>query len=164
MKSKNLIITGIIILIIILIIYSIINSPKIGPVGSAHEHADFMVFINGEEINFALPQYMVKVGEVHIEDMNGVTIHKHATGVTIGYFLNTLGFKFNDKCFITDKKEKFCNEEGKTLKFYVNGIENYEYGNYEIRNNDKYLISYGDELEEKIQKQLNILDKTEVKE
>lgn len=162
MKTKSLIITGITILIIVLIIYSIINSPKIGSVGSAHEHANFMVFIDGEEINFALLQYMVKVREVHIENMNGVVIHTHATGVTIGYFLNTLGFKFDDKCFVTDKKEKFCNEEGKTLKFYVNGVKNYEYGDYEIRNNDKYLISYGNELEEEIQKQLNILDKTEV--
>ncbi len=163
MKSKKLIITGIIILIIILIIYSIINSPKIGVVGSAHEHANFMVFINGEEINFAFPQYMVKAREVHIENMNGVTIHTHATGITIGYFFNTLGFKFDDKCFITDKKEKFCNEEGKTLKFYVNGVENYEYEDYEIKNDDKYLISYGD-ISEDISEQFNVLNKTKIEE
>ncbi len=161
MKSKNLIITGIIILIIILIIYSIISSPKIGSVGSAHEHANFMVFINGEEINFAFPQYMVKTREVHIENMNGVTIHTHATRITIGYFFSTLGFKFDDKCFITNKKEKFCNEEGKTLKFYVNGVKNYEYGNYEIRNNERYLISYGD-VDEDISEQFNVLNKTKI--
>ncbi len=144
-------------------IYFSLGSLKIGAVGSAHDHANFLVFINGEKIDFALPQYMVKVREVHIEDMNGITVHKHATGVTLGYFFKTLGFKFNDECFVTDKNEKFCNEADKKLNFYVNGNKNLVYGDYEIFNGDKYLISYGSSNED-IQEQLNELSETEIAE
>ncbi len=159
MKTKNWIILSIIVLLIAWLGYSVFSGPQIGAVGSVHSHADFMVFINGEKINFALPQYMVKVQEVHIEDMNGVVIHKHATGVTLGYFLETLGFKFDEECFVTDKKEKFCNEGDKQLNFYVNGNRNLEYGDYSIMDDDKYLISYGSS-NENIQEQLKELDGT----
>jgi len=162
-KEMKIKIWTILIIIVLLIItgifYLIKNSENIGVtgfvVGSTHDHANFMVFINGEEINFALPQYIVKAKEVHIEDMNGNVIHKHATGITLGYFFKTLGFKFDENCFVFDNKKEYCNEGDKALKFYVNGERNYEYDKYEIRNLDKYLISYGNDSEEEIKKQLS---------
>ena len=160
MKIKIWTILIIIVLLIITgIFYLIKNSENIGVtgfvVGSTHDHANFMVFINGEEINFALPQYIVKAKEVHIEDMNGNVIHKHATGITLGYFFKTLGFKFDENCFVFDNKKEYCNEGDKTLKFYVNNERNYEYDKYEIKDLDKYLISYGNDSEEEIKKQLS---------
>lgn len=154
MKNKNVIIWIIILLILFGITYAVKISNKIGPLGSTHEHADFKVYINGQILNFAHPEYMVKNQFVHIEDMNGVIIHKHATGITLGYFFKTLGFKFNDECFILDNGEKFCNENNKFLKFYVNGIRNYDYDKYEITEGDKYLISYGNDVDEELQKQI----------
>ena len=153
-KNKLIIITAIILIIIIGIFYLKKDFSKIGPLGSAHEHADFRVFINGKELNFAHPEYMVRDKYVHIEDMIGTKIHKHAIGITFGYFFKTLGFEFNKDCFILDNKEEYCNNDEKRLKFYVNSKMNYEYGNYEIREGDKYLVSYGDESEEEIQEQL----------
>ncbi len=161
MRNEKIVTWGIIIIIMVLLGSFIFSGSQIGAVGSAHDHANFMVFLDGEKINFAFPQYMVKAQEVHIEDMNGITIHKHAIGVTLGYFFKTLEFKFNEECFITDKKEKFCNEGYKKLRFYVNGNENLEYGDYEIINNDKYLISYGSSYED-IQKQLLFLSESEI--
>lgn len=155
MNEKESIIIIIALLLIVLLSYYIITKPRIGPVGSTHEHADFKVYINGEALNFAHPEYMVKTQFVHIEDMIGTVIHKHATGITLGYFFKSLGFEFNDKCFILDNKEEFCNEGDKTLKFYVNEQRNEEYGDYEIKDNDKYLISYSNEDNEEIQEQLN---------
>ncbi len=163
MKNKSLIILGIVVVLVVWLGYSVLNDSNIGAVGSDHSHANFMVFINGEQINFALPQYMVKVQEVHIENMNGVTIHKHAIGVTLGYFFKTLGFKFNEECFVTDKKEKFCSEGDKKLNFYVNGNKNLVYGDYEIVDGDKYLISYGSS-NENIQEQLDELNEIEIEE
>lgn len=155
MKNKNLIIWGIIIVIIVfLVIWSVKNTNNIGPLGSEHSHADFKIYINGQALNFAHLEYMVRDKFVHVENMNGKEIHKHATGVTLGYFFKTLGFEFNEECFVTDVKLKYCNEGEQTLKFYVNGQRNYDYGNYEIKEGDKYLISYGDESEEVIQTQL----------
>lgn len=155
MKNKNLVYIGIVVAVIFFVTYSFSSGPRIGPVGSVHEHADFNVYINGKALNFAQFEYMVKAREVHIENMIGDEIHKHATGVTLGHFFKTLGFEFNEKCFIMDNKEEFCNDGNKELKFYVNGQKNEEYGAYEIRDNDKYLISYGAESEEEIQKQIS---------
>lgn len=152
--NKKFIILSIIIAIAIvgvLVIWSITNSSDIGDLDSEHSHANFKVYINGQALNFAHPEYMVRNEFVHIEDMDGDEIHKHATGVTLGYFFKTLGFEFNKKCFVMDTSEKYCSEKGKTLKFYVNEQRNYDYGNYEIREGDKYLISYGSDSEEIIQ-------------
>lgn len=158
MKNKNLIIWIIILLVIVTTFYVIKNSNKIGPLGSTHEHASFIVYINGESLNFAHPQYMVTDKFVHIENMDGKEIHKHATGVTLGYFFKTLGFKFNNECFILDDKTKYCNDKEKKLNFYVNGVQNYNYEKYEITEGDKYLISYGDNSNEEIQKQINFME------
>ena len=127
---------------------------SIGPVGSTHQHAVFKVFIEEKQINFSENKYMVRSQYVHIEGGDGETIHKHATGVTIGYFLKTLNFDFDKNCIKTDSGENLCNDNGNTLKFYINGIKSREYDGHEIKDGEKYLITYGNESEEEIQKQL----------
>ena len=151
MKNKVLII----LLIIITLLLAGCSTSKIGSLGSAHEHADFKVYINGEELNFSQLMYMVRSQYVHVENMDGNIIHNHATGITIGYFFNTMGIRFDDNCFVLDTGTSYCNQGDKTLKFYVNGERNYQYAEYEIRNSDKYLITYGNDSEEEIQKQLD---------
>lgn len=153
-KNKLIIITAIILIIITGVFYFKKDFSKIGPLGSAHEHADFKVYINGKELNFAHLEYMVRDKYVHIEEMNGKTIHKHATGITLGYFFKTLGFEFNENCFILDDGEEYCNNDERRLKFYVNHQKNFEYEDYEIKEGDKILINYGNESEEDIKKQM----------
>lgn len=131
------------------------SSSKISRLGSTHEHADFKVYINGEMLNLSQEKYMVRSKYVHIEDMDGNVIHKHATGITLGYFFDTLGMKFNSSCFVLDTGVSYCNQSDKTLKFYVNEERNFEFGEYVIRTPDKYLISYGNDSEEEIQEQLD---------
>ena len=129
--------------------------PYIGSVGSTHQHATFKVYLDGNEMNLLSPKYMVKSQHVHIEGGDTDTIHKHATGVTLGYFFNTLNMKFDKDCFVSDDKISYCNNGDKKLKFYVNSVQNEEFGDHEIKEGEKYLISYGDNSEEEIQKQLN---------
>lgn len=109
-----------------------------------HIHADFKVYINGEAVDFSLPAYQLRDKYVHVEDGVGELIHVHKKGATIGYFFETLDIEFNDTCFVTPAEGAHCNEGNKRLRFYVNGIENNEFGNYEIQNSDKILISFGD--------------------
>ena len=45
----------------------------------------------------------------------------------------------------------------KKLKMYVNGKRNDEYAQYDIQDEDKILLSYGDETDKEIQNQLNAL-------
>jgi len=129
--------------------------PYIGSVGSTHQHATFKVYLDGNGLNLLNPKYMVKSQHVHMEGEDADTIHKHATGVTLGYFFKTLGMKLDNSCFTTDDGNNYCNNGDKTLKFYVNGVRSNDYDQHEIFNNEKYLISYGNENDSEIQKQID---------
>jgi len=135
-------------------------NPPIGPVGSTHIHVDYKVYLNGQDVDFAKREYMVKAPHVHIESMDGDVIHVHATGVTIGEFFRTLGMKFTKDCFVLKPQPKFCTEGDKTLKFYVNGQPNELYDDYLPSDLDQLLISYGSDSPEDIQKQIaSVTDK-----
>lgn len=111
-----------------------------------HAHADFKVFINGDEIDFSSPNYNVKDRKIHLHtdnDFGGNVIHVEGESATLGEFFSSLGMKFNSTCFAIDSE--FCNTETKTLKFYVNGEQNNEYDKYSPRDLDRMLISYGNE-------------------
>ncbi|MFQ5941567.1 MAG: protein-disulfide isomerase [Nitrososphaerales archaeon] len=144
-------------------IYNYIQNPPrvtgFGAIGSAHEHAAFKLFINNEElVDFSLPQYQVKSRYIHFEDENGVIIHKHATGVDLGFHFEAIGLNFDDECIIIGSGNIYCNEGEKTLKLFVNGLRNDMYDRYVLNDGDKILISYGNETEEEIEAQLNALD------
>ena len=49
----------------------------------------------------------------------------------------------------------FNNNDKKTLKMYINGELNKEFSNYEFKDLDKILISYGNEDEKQIKKQID---------
>ena len=42
-------------------------------------------------------------------------MHKHRKGVTLGYFLETVGMKFNNNCLILDDKTEYCNNDKNEL-------------------------------------------------
>jgi hypothetical protein len=131
----------VLITVLALLLLAACRKTPIGPVGSTHIHADYKVYLDGQAVDFTKREYMVKAQYVHIEGMNGDVIHVHATGVTIGDFFKTLGMKFTNECFVKDKK--YCTDEQRLLKFYVNGEPNDLYGDYLIGDQDKMLISYG---------------------
>ncbi len=130
-------------------IYSLVSAAPaaipLGPPGSVHTHQDFRVYIDGKAIDFSQPRYQVRSQYVHVEDSDGDLLHTHATGVTFGMFLKSVGFTFNSTCLIADTGEGGCNSDGKKVKFYVNGGQNSQFDKYLIRTNDKILISYGNE-------------------
>lgn len=124
----------------------------------AHEHADLAIYLNGKKFDFSPDKYQSdEKGKtkdhdhashqhdpyVHIHDKKGSIIHKHKKAVTLGYFFKTIGMEFNDQCFITDDKTKYCAAENNSLKFFVNGARRTENGNYELNDLDRILISYG---------------------
>lgn len=135
--------------------------------GDVHEHADFKVFLNGEAYDFAQEKYMStdtrKLSHfTHLHDGNGEVIHKHMTTITLGDFFESLGMRFTEECFVldmdwanVDSGKSYCNNEEYTLKFFVNGKENIEFEEYEIKDLDQILISYGGETEEELALQLS---------
>lgn len=108
-----------------------------------HIHAYFKVYINSNKIDFSVPMYQLKDKSVHVEDGIGELVHVHKEGITIGDFLNTLDIGFDKKCIVISGEDSYCSEDDKKIRFYVNGIENDEFEDYEIRNLDKILVSYG---------------------
>ena len=139
------------------------GSGGIGASGSTHIHQDFKVYIEDKAIDFSQGKYQKPHlnARVHLEGGNGDLIHKHATGVTMGFFLKSLDMSFDKNCLILDTGEKYCSGDDKTLKFYVNSKPNNEWENYDLKDLDKILISYGNESEEAITQQLaSITDKS----
>lgn len=98
-------------------------SNRFGELGSAHWHADFMVVINGDRVDFSKDKYMVQSRYVHFENGDGTTIHKHATGVPLAYFFKTIGWNLTNECLTTDTGTSYCTGEGGTLRIIVNGEE-----------------------------------------
>jgi hypothetical protein len=156
---------GIFLSIIIVSIFAYLsfkNHLPQGKLGSAHEHVDFKVYLEGKAVDFSKPQYQLRSKYIHLENNDGDVIHVHATGITLGFFFKTLGIEFSNECFILDRKERYCNNEGKTLKLYVNGQENGEFERYLLKDKDKILVSYGDESYDEIEEQLkSITNKSE---
>ena len=145
---------GVALLIVVILLYFIIislgSSPTsklregLGAAGSQHVHTDFKVYLDGRAVDFSQPRYQVRAQHVHVEGGDGDVIHVHATGVKMGYFFSTLGMKFNQTCFAVDGRN-YCNNENKTLKFFVNEVPSDELENYVLQSMDKILISYGNE-------------------
>lgn len=124
---------------------------KVGALGSTHEHSDLAIYVDGRQITPLGPEYYVKSQFVHVESGpgEGYVIHVHATGVTLGMFLVSLGFDFTADC-LEISGTRYCTNQEKRLKFYVRRSggeweQRYENGDYVIRDMDKILISYGSE-------------------
>ena len=143
------------------------SNSKTRILGSQHIHADWKFYINGKTLDFSDKSYSrIREGKsassfIHVEpdsstaEKPGDVLHMHATGVPLWVFFKSIGMDFNKDCITLDNKEKFCNDENKKLKFFVNGKENNEFENYVFKNLDKILIRYGNENQERIQNQLN---------
>lgn len=158
LDKAKIAIYGLIILVGVVAAYVIMSSlssgPRMGSVGSTHEHVDFKIYIEGEQIDFSQPKYQLAAQYVHVENGVGGVIHKHATGVTFRDFLKTVNMDMDGKCFKSDDNKQYCGEGGKTLKFYLNGKLSDKFETYELNDLDKVLISYGNETSEQIKQQL----------
>lgn len=140
---------------------------KMGILSSQHIHADWKVYINGEQLEFFDKSHMERMRNnqpvssfIHVDsgapppEKTGDILHMHATGIPLWVFFNSVGMDFNKDCVTLENKEKFCNNINKKLKFFVNGKQNNEFENYVFNDLDKILISYGDESEEEIKNKL----------
>ena len=113
-----------------------------GALGSEHSHAGILVKIFGDTFDFSTPAYQIKSSWVHFESNDGTTIHKHATGVTLGYLFDTLGQGFDDQCYVFKDARSFCSNKDFSLKFFINGESVNDIRDYEILEGDQILIFY----------------------
>lgn len=120
------------------------NNPAYGVLGSAHVHAAFAVKLNGTKLDFAGDKYQVKSRYMHVENGDGDTLHRHATGVPVAEFFRSIKMNVTDSCFTNDNGTKFCSNGNENLEFYVNGNKTNSIADYVFDDDDRILIVYGD--------------------
>jgi hypothetical protein len=143
----------------------------IGPLKSAHVHADFALFIGGKEISLNMDElHAPESGSVefweqadisvfthlHEGTNNANVIHVHASGITLGMFFNSISGSINESCIVLTGpvESEYCDSGNKRLKAYINGKREGNSQSYVIKDLDKILVSYGDENFSEIQKQI----------
>lgn len=121
------------------------ESLSLGDPGSTHAHVSFVMLVDDDLYNFNRDKYFEQSEFVHFHEGNSVVIHKHAEGVSLPYFLETLGMTITDNCVILDEGDEYCEEDGKSWRMVVDGsiIEDSE--NYEIKHGDRILFDYSDD-------------------
>lgn len=113
-----------------------------------HVHADFLVSINGEKINFSQSQYQSTATNtlhsgVHLHDGWGTVIHYHQKGITLQDFFTSLDMNMSQNCFTT-QNTSYCTNQTHNFEVYVNNktIENPQ--NYVADDLDQIAIIYQD--------------------
>ena len=125
-----------------------------GKLGDEHIHASLLVSIFGDKFDFSTPNYQVKTPWIHFENQDGDTIHRHSTGVELEFMFNSMKIAVDENCFVFPDGRQFCNNDDYTLKFYINDKRVADIASYVIQDNDRILISYGNEDQLAIEKQL----------
>lgn len=128
--------------------------------GTAHEHSSISVKIFNDSIDLTPERFQLQSPFIHLEASNGYVIHRHSTGIKLGYFFDTLNLGLSQDCFTFDGNE-FCSNEDYTLKFYINEKKVDNITDYLIMEGDLILISYGDDNPEEIAQQLADLKNSE---
>jgi len=168
-RKTNLMAAGILALIAVIIGYAsyefitmdadIPGAPSgAGKLGDEHEHASLLVRIFGDKFDFGAPSYQIKSSWIHFEESDGNTVHRHSSGVTLGYLFGTLSIGIDEDCYNFADGRQFCTNEDYSLKYFINGDSVNSINDYVVQDDDRILISYGGETEEQINQQLNELD------
>lgn len=126
-----------------------------------HEHADFALFIRGQQFDFNQPQFFSTpdgkelAQYVHLHEPRYNVVHSHATLTRWDEFFTSLGFTLTDPsfpgitsdrtCLTLPDKTKLCNTGTEKWKFIVNGVKVDGISNVIIGDLSRVLISYGPE-------------------
>ena len=137
--------------------------PGAGKLGDEHEHASLLVRIFGDKFDFDSPAYQIKSSWIHFEDSDGTTIHRHSSGVTLGYLFANLGIGIDSECYKFPDGRQFCTNEDYSLKYYINHRIVKDINDYVLDDTDRILITYGNQTPEEIEEQLMELDSQIIK-
>ena len=173
-RKSNLIAAGILVLIALIVGYAGYvfvtmdadvpgAPPGAGRLGGEHEHASLLVRIFDDKFDFSVPSYQIKSSWIHFEESDGTTIHRHASGVTLGYLFDSLNIGIDSECYSFPDGRQFCTNEDYSLKYYLNHQLVDDINDYVIQDDDRILITFGNETPEQIEEQLIELDSHVIK-
>ncbi|MBI4836408.1 MAG: hypothetical protein HY817_04065 [Candidatus Abawacabacteria bacterium] len=133
-----------------------------------HVHSDFAVYLDGQKFNFGQEKYMTSTDtcaagsqshSLHMHDLNGNVAHVHAEVQTWADFFQAINFALTDNSFTTDEGKVYQNEGSKKLRFFVNKQELASLKDYQFKDLDQVLITYGNSSVAVIEQQLNSITK-----
>jgi hypothetical protein len=100
------------------------SASGVGPAGSAHYHGTMEVAVLGESVDFSRSEYQFGQGSqnrsFHFEAGDGTQWHAHATGVTLDFAMESLGFDVTRDSF-TYQGTTYEDGEGYDVTIRVNG-------------------------------------------
>jgi hypothetical protein len=140
---------------------------KFGTVGSAHEHAAFIINVNGTPIDFSQPQYQVKSRLIHVEGGDGFTLHRHTDRVPFGEFLRSENMNVEDGCFsiFEGQQQEYCTNGTEELRAFVNGKElesPSSLNDYILKDDDRILLIYGNQTADQLTQALSELEQAPI--
>lgn len=134
-----------------------------------HEHADFAMFLNGEQFDFSKQEFMSdkpctvfqpnafgliqaayahggaehEEYGAHLHSSISSVVHVHRQGAKWHDFFEALGMEFSDTHFADHQGNLYENNGANSFRFFVNGEEVEQLAEREIRDLDQVLITYG---------------------
>jgi len=115
--------------------------------------AGFAIFTNGIFRVFTLSMYHHRSEDVFIDSNEPNIVRVKKRGITWGDFFRTLPLKLTDECLTTGTGETFCTNDKDKLSFHINKAEAQTFLDQEIRDGDRVLITYGNNLKQIIDEQ-----------
>lgn len=96
----------------------------IGPAGSAHYHGTINVTITGETFDFSRARWKnpAQYPKFHFEGRQDARWHAHATGMTLAYGLDTIGFDVTDDS-VAFNGTTYVDGEGYDVTIQVDGTD-----------------------------------------
>lgn len=157
------------IVVIVFLLPEKIHAPAVNP-DPNHTHADFAVWIDGEQLDFSGPENMSGSSTdenhdnekglrkyLHLHDNNGHVIHRHKPGLTVADFFDTLQVGFLEKCYVSFvplADGVICSDH--PFRLFVNGAEKPFDPKFAFTDLDRILITTAS-MPEEVQKELDIL-------
>ena len=137
-----------------------------------HYHANFAVYVDGQRLKFEGPTFYEEeaacsaIGSAdpktraHMHDNIADTIHIHDSAVTWSDFFSNLRYGLSDKALTLDDKVLVDGQDGKHLRFILNGKLVSSVAGKVINSEDVLLISFGDNDTPALMKQSSSIDKS----
>lgn len=149
-KTKQYIFVGLVLAVVVGGFFwsrALSGGPDVISKNGIHWHSELSIFINGEKqsipANVGIPPGTTgHPGVMHTHDTDNL-IHIEFQGIVrnkqtrIGDFFQIWGKDFGSGTLLGNKAEN-----GKTIKMFVNGKENTEFENYQLKDKDRIEIRY----------------------
>jgi P-type Cu+ transporter len=129
-----------------------------------HTHADLAIWVEGRQVDLSAEKYMLseassdpdKETNPHLHDGNGLVIHRHKLGQSVGEFLEALDITATNQCVTLDDGASTCNKNWKRWQMFINGAERPFDLSYVFIDLDQILLTYG-ATDEQVSQQLQSL-------